>query len=152
MADEFSIIERFIYQQLSADATLVAMLGTQIAENGGGVGIFSGHAPLKAVFPLIVMMPWPGGEGDLYVNGNRLVWTNEWYLVVIVDERTDYEGLENATKRMYTLLSITNEVGVTGGRVNQSIRKRGYRRTLYEGANQEFRQSGAIWDIRAQPV
>lgn len=162
MSEELSLVESWAYATLSADATLTALLGVQPASNGGGAGIFSGYAPKSAVFPLVIIRyisPIAGGSvgngfgvGDLYVNGNRRVWTRARYMIMAVDERTDYEGLTAIASRLDTLLSITNSIPVTGGNIMQSIRESPYRRPVYEGANQEFREVGAFWDVIAQAV
>jgi hypothetical protein len=152
MADELSLYEAWVYTTLSSDTTLVAMLGTQPATIGGE-GIFSGYAPKAAVFPAILIRYISQiGSGDLYVNGARRVWTRARYQIVAVDERTDYEGLVSAADRIDTLLSIQQAVPVTGGNIMQSIREFPFRRPVYEGANQEFRELGAFWDIIAQAV
>lgn len=150
MAEETGLAEEFIYGRLSADSTLTDMLGEQPAEIAGAA-IFNSRAPLNAVSPFIVFT-WisPIGGGDLYVNGNGRVWSRSRYMVMAVDERADYEGLGAIASRVDTLLSITIGVNVTGGRVLQSIRESPYKRARYEGANQEFRELGAFWDIIAQ--
>lgn len=160
MAEETSLVESFIYGRLSADATLLALLGTQTIS---GAGIFSGYAPKAAVFPIVIfrwISPISGGTsgytqgsigtGDLYVNGANRVWSRMRYMVMAVDERTDYEGLAAIASRIDTLLSITAAVAVTGGLILQSIREASYKRPVYEGAGQEFRELGAFWDVIAQ--
>lgn len=148
------MIEGWLYQTLAVDSTLIALLGRYIDPTGADLGpsIHSGQARTGTRFPAIIFRWFPGGRGDLYVNGTPRVWTNCWYQVMAVDERSDYEGLTAIASRIDTLLSIKNDVVVTGGRIKQCIRIHPDKRPRYEGAGQEFRELGAFWDVIAQAV
>ena len=149
--DETTLIEAWIYSTLAADDTLTALLGTQ-PDSIGGAGVFSGQAPKGAVYPVVIMRFLPGGFGDAYYNGANSLWTGCLYQINAVDERSDYEGLDPIATKIRTLLSIKNVVPVAGGNINQCIRIRPDKRPRYEGANQEFREFGAFWDIIAQAI
>lgn len=151
MADEIQLVENWLYSTLSADATLIALLGSQPAAIGGE-GIFSGAATQGAVFPVVIIRYIsPIGGGDLYVNGANRVWSRARFEVMAADARSDYEGLGAIASRIDTLLSIRSGVPITGGLILQSIRESPYRRPSFvDGKN--YREVGAMWDVIAQAV
>jgi hypothetical protein len=154
MAEETQLIENWLYATLSADATLVALLGRYTDPTGVDLGpsIHSGQARLGTAFPAILYEWIPGGIGDAYYNGARRMWSGSFYRIFVEDERSDYETLVPIASRIDELLSIHTVIPVTGGNINQCIRFHPDKRPRYEGAGQEFRQLGAFWDIIAQAV
>lgn len=152
MPTETGLIENWLYATLSGDATLVALLGRYVAPNGDDVGpsIFSGQAPLGARYPVVYFEWIPGGQGDLYYNGSSRCWSGSFYRINSIVEGANYAAADPISERLDELLSISTVIPVTGGNINYCRRLFEDRRARYEGAQQEFRELGAFWNVIAQ--
>ncbi len=100
--------ERFIYQALTADATLMGMVSN----------VYLDEVPDDATSPCIRVAP--RGEGVSHVDGSgRVLWHRVEYVVAVVGKGKSREGLQNIADRIRTVLHRSS-----GSRVLWALHRR----------------------------
>jgi hypothetical protein len=135
-----TLAEQWIYNQLAADAALVAAIATRV---GGGPAIYAGEADEGATYPLIVMAEITGEDWNTALGAIRTL-SRQDYDVVVYGQRVGFTALDAIAKRID--LDLHGQTGVlAGGTIYGCVRQRIFDRTesrqgvMYRRIHQTYR-------------
>lgn len=138
-----SVIEQWIYAQLSGDATLVSLVGgrfysTEVSQDD------------DTAFPCVLFSYYTGR--DLMVQNASRVWTECVYKVTVIGLDQPFSALEAIHQRVDNLLHRKGSQTVSGaGLIVHSYRETPYQITEDAPGGKKYRHMGGLYTIAAQP-
>lgn len=132
---EVDAAEQFIFNALSGDATLTAMIG----------GVFNTEAPQSVAFPFVIYQNM--SAVDYAAVGANRIWTNQVFMVKVVGDTADYSTLSPAVARIDVLLhrgSGTALAGIVWAAVREQVI-----RQPESVSGKPYRHSGALYRLYA---
>ncbi len=138
--DETTRIDAWLYSRLTADAQLVAVVGSRV---------YCESAPAAATYPFVLFSCYRSGRDLMVVNGERVLTAPD-YLVMVVGEGRDYVALQPAADRIDTLLhNVTAETAAL--RVMSCVRTDTWRERIEE-AGKAWSRLGGLYHLQVQPL
>ena len=126
----------FVWQLLSADATLLPLIGPRI---------FREVAPGDSAYPFVVIRLLSPGN-DLLVVGGRRIWAHPLFLIEAITKGTSSAPLEPIANRIDQLLHLASGT-VSNGFVHSIERERPADRVIDE-SGQRFSALGGEYRVR----
>lgn len=132
---ETAAADEFLYNALSGDATLMAMVH----------GVINSESAAPVAYPFVVFQFM--SAVDYAAVGAARIWANMVYLVKVVGETADYATLSAAVARTDALLHRASGT-VADGTVWSVTREQGFRMPENVSGKQ-FRHQGALYRVYA---
>jgi len=129
---EVRIVDQWLYQTLTQDATLASLVGTRV---------YSHLAPLGAAYPLIIFAPQ--SAVDVAGLGTNRVITSLVYQIKAVGTGGSFAAIEPILDRVDTILQ--NPPGVPGT-IHGLLREGLFSLVEVDGGT-EYRHLGGLWRI-----
>lgn len=139
-----SVIEQWIYAQLTSDATLSALVGgrfysTEVSQDD------------DTAFPCVLFSYYTGR--DLMIQNASRVWTECVYKVVVIGFDQPFSTLESIHARVDALLHRKGSQTVSSaGQIVHSYREQPYQLTEDAPGGKKYRHLGGLYTIAAQPA
>lgn len=133
------LAEEFVYQALSGDATLAALVGTSI---------YARRIPEGGTYPAIVYQLY--SSTDAIAIGFAYYLTTSYYIVRVADRTTTIGGIDAIAKRVYQLLHGQANVQLAGGAMLACQRERNLPEPDDPVAGVETRTLAALYRIVTQ--
>jgi hypothetical protein len=139
MSDESFLIDKWIYERLSTDATITTALGTRIYE---------GVAPQNAPYPFIIYQEQSPAR-DVRGVGTQRIMVEAFYLIKVITTGS-YSSVKTIVDRFdYLFHGIQTETSYV--RINACVRERTFRLPEVR-ESVVYRHRGSIYRIQAQVV
>lgn len=139
MADEITRTQEWLYDTLTADTALTAVVGDRV---------YSEAAPLGSEFPLVVFgLEYP--EDVLTHNGSRIMVTSWWRVRGIVPAESFSDALQTIADRIDAILHRSDGGTADGAVIFTSVRMEPYMR-LEVDEGKQYRSLGGVYKTHTQ--
>lgn len=137
-----AIVETWLYNTLSSDATLGALVGTRI---------FANEVPESedSAYPCVVF-GFLGGD-DLMIQSAVRVWTETLYKVEVIGKDVSFSSIDSIYSIVDSLIHRGAGV-IAGGQVYSCVRQQIIQLTETAEGGIKYRRSGGLYTITASPT
>lgn len=142
-----AVINAFLYETLSADADLAALVGTRIYDTN--MPQATTEAEREALYPATLFYPLAFGRA-LRGNGTTIIWVPSEYVVIGMDVAEWWGTVEQIGARLLQLLGARSNVNVAaGGYINNCTYRRPERMTQTVN-DVQYNRCGGVFEINAR--
>lgn len=141
--NELTIVDKFLYSVLGADAQLASVIGAKI---------YTDMAPRQATFPFVVFQLYTPRQDTRAINSAKIrVWSEIDYLIRGVDKTESYASLELIANRIDEVIDGRTGVSVPGGVVETCLRRFPFRyQEIQDGV--QIRHMGGVYRFNAKAL